>query len=169
MSGTPPMVADKRNLILVSGDRALFERMQPLLARAAAKVPYIGPLGTSLKLKLVNNMLGAVHLMAAAEALNLAGKAGIDLQAALEALGAGASSSAYLLERGPRMVRGDYAGSNGPLESFWKYLEMGPQLAAEVGAPTPMLNTALAYFKQAIDAGRGGDDTSVVFEMLRRQ
>ena len=169
MSGTPPMVAAKKNLILVSGERALAERMQPLLLRGAAKAPYIGPLGTSLKLKLVNNMLGAVHVMAAAEAIHLAGKAGIDPQAALEALGGGASSSVHLLQRGPRMVSHDYAASEGPLGLFWKYLELGPILAKEANAPTPMFDTALRYFKQALDAGRGGEDISVVFDMLRQE
>ncbi|MSQ73235.1 MAG: NAD(P)-dependent oxidoreductase [Betaproteobacteria bacterium] len=168
VSGTPVMAAEGRILLLVSGDRALADRMAPILKELAPAHYYLGPLGTSLKMKLVNNMLVAVHMMGAAEAIRMGIKAGIDPDTVVEILTKGASSSTVLGERGARVAARDYAGSTGSLDAFSKYLDMGSNLSKLLDAPTPMFHTALGYFRMALDQGFGPEDFSVVSETLER-
>lgn len=164
ISGTPAMVAQRECVIMVSGDRELAERMRTLLERVCSRSFHLGALGTSLRMKLINNMLGAVHLAAAAEALRLGVHAGIDPHVAVDLLGRGASSSAMLRERGPRMADRRYGDSQGTVESFYKYLEMGGTLVAELGASSPLVDAALPLFRRALEQGRGAEDISVIFE-----
>lgn len=166
VSGTPAMAADGRILLLVSGDRALADTMKPALDALAPKHYYLGAIGTSLKMKLVNNMLVAVHMMGAAEAIRLGIKAGIAPDMLVEVLGNGASSSTVLRERGPRVAARDFAGSSGSLDAFSKYLPMGAALSQSLEASTPMFDAARKYFQAALDRGLGPQDFSVVSEIL---
>lgn len=167
MSGTPAMVAARECVILMSGEQAVAQRLQPLLERAASRAAYLGPLGTSLRFKLINNLLGALHLAAAGEAVHLCALAGIDPAMAVDLLGRGASSSAMLKERGPRMAEHRYSESNGTLVSLSKYLDLGEELLREMDAASPIIDAALPFFRKALAQGRGDEDTSVIFEAMQ--
>ena len=164
ISGTPARVAERDCVIMVSGDRAVADRMQPLLSKICARAVYLGVLGASLKAKLINNLLGAVHLAAAAEAIRLGERAGIDPAVLVDLLARGASSSAMLCERGPRMAARRYSDSSGTLGGLYKYLDMGEALIGELGATAPLVEAMLPVFRRALEMGRGDEDTSVIFE-----
>jgi 3-hydroxyisobutyrate dehydrogenase-like beta-hydroxyacid dehydrogenase len=166
LSGMPAMVAERRCVIFISGDADLAKEMQPLLSRIAHKVAYVGPLGASLKMKVVNNLLGALNLAAAAEVLALAERAGLDVALAADLLNAGGSSSAMLGVRGRRMAERKYDQGDGSLESFQKYLHMASELAKEMDANTPLFNATLPLYQQALDRRRS-DDIAAVYESLR--
>src|SRR5581483_9714932 len=78
ISGTGSQAHAKDITVFVSGDRADFERGRDVLLHLARSVPYVGPFGAGSKLKLIANLLVAVHIAAAAEALVLGERAGFD-------------------------------------------------------------------------------------------
>ena len=108
VSGTSAMVARGDGLIIAGGDPAVVERWRPVLQAMLPRVVHVGPAGHATLVKLVANLLVAVHSLAAAEALNMAKKAGVDPSRVLEILASGAAGSRMLDVRGPMIVRDEF-------------------------------------------------------------
>src|SRR5262249_60830750 len=93
ISGTSAMVARGEGIIFVGGDRAVYERWRPLLETMLPRAIHVGVAGQAMVLKLVANLLVAVHSAAAAEALSMVERAGLDVTQAPERLGPGRAAS----------------------------------------------------------------------------
>ncbi len=79
MSGGPLRARAGRMSLLVSGQPLVLAACQPLFDAIAGHVHVVGErLGDAASLKLVNNLLAATNLHAAAQALNLASRLGLD-------------------------------------------------------------------------------------------
>jgi L-threonate 2-dehydrogenase len=126
----------------------------------------VGAFGNGTRFKLVANLLVAVHNVAAAEALVLAERAGLDLDAVLEAVGAGAGSSRMFEVRGPLVAHHDYRPTV-RLGVFLKDLALIEGLAQELGATTPMLHASRRLYDEARLRGWSDDDPARVAELLR--
>ena len=87
-------------------------------------------------MKMVNQHLCSIHLAAAAEALSLAGRLGLDQQRALDLLGRGGAASWMLADRGPRMLTPP-ATVNSSVDIFAKDSQLVQETAALVSAPLP--------------------------------
>ncbi len=146
-------------------ERALFDRWRPLLEAILPRAVYVGAAGQAMALKLVANLLVALNSAAAAEALSLAGRAGLDLDVALDVLTSSAATSRMLEVRGPLIVRGDFAPQM-KLDLFMKDLHLIQEAAAGVGAPLPLTDVAERLYAAAQAAGRGGEDLAVVATAL---
>src|SRR5437868_213316 len=107
ISGTSGMVARGDGIIFVGGEHATYERWRPLLETILPRAVHVGAPGQAMVLKLVANLLVALHSAAVAEALALARRAGLEPQVVLDVLGTGAATSRMLEVRGPMMVRGE--------------------------------------------------------------
>jgi 3-hydroxyisobutyrate dehydrogenase-like beta-hydroxyacid dehydrogenase len=167
VSGTSAMVAQGHGVIFVGGDRAAYERWRPVLESILPRAVYIGQAGQAMVLKLVANLLVALNSAAAAEALNLARRAGLDPQVALDVLGAGAATSRMLEVRGPLMVRGEFPAQM-KLDLFMKDLHLIQETAAAAGAALPLTDVAERLYAAAQAAGHGPEDLSVVITELER-
>ncbi len=126
----------------------------------------LGPFGAATKMKLINNLLSAVHPAAAAEAMALGVKAGFAPDLIAEVLASGSGRSKFLLSRAPLTMARRFGQSSGSLNLFAKYLDHIPALADEVGGATPLFDAARACFQTALAQGRGDEDIAVVFEVL---
>src|SRR5437899_772139 len=105
ISGTSAMVARGEGIVLVGGERGVFDRWRPLLETILPSAVFIGRAGQAMLLKLVANLLVALHSAAAAEALLMARAAGLDLGLVLDVLCRSAASSRMLEVRGPLIAR----------------------------------------------------------------
>src|SRR5207247_7538364 len=92
-------------IVLVGGERGVFDRWRPLLETILPHAVFIGRAGQAMVLKLVANLLVALHSAAAAEALLMARAAGLDLGLVLDVLCRSAASSRMLEVRGPLIAR----------------------------------------------------------------
>src|SRR5262249_61042028 len=97
----------------------------------------VGTTGQAMTLKLVANLLVALHSAAAAEALTLARKAGLDLGIVLDVLNSSAASSAMLKVRGPMIVRRDFPAQM-KLDLFMKDIHLIQRARAGVRAFPPL-------------------------------
>jgi L-threonate 2-dehydrogenase len=113
VSGTGSQARDKDLVAYLSGDEAAKARALPVLAAMTREIYDVGDFGNGRKLKLVANLLVAVHNVAGAEALVLAERAGLDLATVLATVGDGAGTSRMFEVRGPAMAAQDYAGPGG--------------------------------------------------------
>ena len=165
VSGTSTMVERGDGIFFVGGDRALFERWQPVLESVLARAVLVGRVGQAMVLKLVANLLVALNSAAAAEALTLARKAGLDLPLALDVLNASAAASSMLKVRGPMIVRGEFPAQM-KLDLFMKDIHLMQEAATAVGAPLPFTDLAERLYATAQAAGHGSEDLAVVVTAL---
>ncbi len=171
VSGTSGMVARGDGIIFVGGERALYDRWRPALETIVPRAILVGRPGQAMVLKLIANLLVGLHSAAAAEALNLARRAGLDLPVALDALAGSAATSRMLEVRGPMMVREEFPAQM-KLDLFMKDLHLIQDAAAAAGAAVPLTDVAEQLYAAAAVAGHDGEDLSVVvksFTDLARQ
>jgi 3-hydroxyisobutyrate dehydrogenase-like beta-hydroxyacid dehydrogenase len=166
VSGTSAMVERGDGIIFVGGERVLYDRWRPVLESVLPRAVHVGRAGQAMVLKLVANLLVALHSAAAAEALTLARRAGLDLSVVLDVLTASAANSRMLELRGPMMARGEFPAQM-KLDLFMKDLHLMQEAAAAVGAPLPLTDLAERLYAAAQAAGHGSEDLSVVVTALR--
>jgi L-threonate 2-dehydrogenase len=168
ISGTGGQLRTKDVVIYASGDAAALERVAPVLAAFSRDRILLGAFGNGTKLKLVANLLVTIHNVAAAEALVLTERAGLDPRSALAALTAGAGTSRMLEVRGPVMVDETYDKASMRVSTFQKDLDIIAGFARDLGCPTPLFGAAAQVHLAALGQGHGDDDTASVFAVLRR-
>ena len=120
-------------------------------------------LGDGQSIKVVNQHLCSVHIVAAAEALSLARKLRLDPAKVLQLIEKGAAGSWMLSDRGPRMVAetGEVTSS---INIFVKDSGLVMAAGESSGAQLPLLTIAHERFRRAADAGLGLRDDSRVIE-----
>jgi 3-hydroxyisobutyrate dehydrogenase-like beta-hydroxyacid dehydrogenase len=163
MSGTGAQAADRDLVFMASGDHDAIERIRPVLGRLGTAVHDVGDFGNATKMKLVANLLVAVHNAAAAEALLLAEKAGIDPHRAIEVLAEGAGGSRMLGVRGPMIAdRSYHEAPTARVSMFMKDLGLIEDLARRVGAPTPLLDVTHRLYEETAALGYTASDAAAV-------
>jgi len=165
VSGTSAMVARGDGILMVGGERSVYERWRPVLESALPRAIYVGGVGQAMTVKLIANLLVGLNSVAAAEALTLAKKAGLDAGAVLEILTSSAGSSRMLEVRGPMIVRDEFPAQM-KLDLFMKDLHLILEAGERVGAPLPLTALAERLFAAAHAAGRGAEDLAVVATAL---
>jgi len=168
ISGTSGMVARGDGIIFVGGDRGLYERWRPLLETILPRAVHVGAAGQAMVLKLVANLLVAVHSAAAAEALSMVERAGLDVPQALDLLGSSAATSRMLEVRGPLIAKRDFPAQM-KLDLFMKDLHLIQEAAGTLGAAVPLTDVAERLYAAAQAAGHGGEDLAVVVTALARR
>jgi len=120
-------------------------------------------LGQGQAIKVVNQHLCSVHIVAAAEALALGEALGLDKADVLDLVGGGAAGSWMLSDRGPRMLLGADAPVTSTIGIFVKDSGLVADAAAAVGADVPVLAAARERYLLAASAGlERRDDSSVI-------
>lgn len=168
LSGTGAQARNRDLVVLGSGDQAAFERCRPVFDGFARVVKYVGPFGNGMKLKLIANLLVAVHNCAAAEAMTLARKAGLDPKLVHETLREGAGGSRMWDIRGPLMIEQRYTPATMKIDVFQKDLGLIEGFARALGSPTPLLDASAALYDEAEAQGLGAQDSAAVCAVLEK-
>jgi len=166
ISGSPGMVTPRRATTFASGDPASVEAVRPVLDAISGPWVYTGPFGTGARMKYIANLLLAVHTVAAAEALALARRSGLDLELVQRTLNGSIAESAIWKQRGPVMAQRAWSPAPGPVRTLHPILEQIEGCAAKAGLSTPVFASAKAAFDQALAAGWGDLDIACVFDQV---
>jgi 3-hydroxyisobutyrate dehydrogenase-like beta-hydroxyacid dehydrogenase len=166
MSGTGSQAAVKDLVVYASGDAAAIARLEPAFLGFARKVFSLGAYGNGSKMKFVANHLVAIHNVAAAEAMVLAMKAGLDPHQTVEVVASGAGTSRVFELRAPMMVAGTYLPATMRSSTWKKDLTVIGEFAADVGCPTPLFGLAGTLHAAALAMGHGEEDTAAVCAVL---
>lgn len=150
--------------IFLSGDPLDSDRVAAVLAPLGTVKTVGAALGDGQAIKVVNQHLCAVHIVAAAEALALADSLGLDPAQVLPLVESGAAASWMLSDRGPRMLGGTDVEVTSQINIFVKDSGLVAEAARSAGAETPVLDAARARYLAAADAGLGTRDDSRVIE-----
>ena len=168
LSGTASQMRSRDIAVYASGDPAAIKRSHDVLASFSRVQHEVGAFGNGMRMKLIANHLVAVHHTAAAEALLLARRAGLDPALALRALADGAGNSRMLEIRGPMMVDGDFSGANIALQVFQKDIDLIGDLARTACCPLPLFTAAAQLHLAAMAQGRLDEDPACVFAVLEQ-
>lgn len=151
--------------IMVGGDADVFQRALPLLQKLGKTVLHVGPNGAGQMTKAINQILGAVHLCAMAEALALAKAARLDLEKTRQIVASGAAGSWMLTNLAPRAIAGDFRpGFKAGLQN--KDLRIALEAAAQLGLDLPITQLARRDFQQLVDMGCGDEGTQAIVKVV---
>jgi L-threonate 2-dehydrogenase len=165
LSGTGSQARAKDLVVYASGDRRAYRRVRPVLDAVARARYHVGPFGAGSKMKFVANLLVAIHNVAAAEALALAKKAGLDPKTTLTVIADGAGTSRMLQVRGPMMVKGDYGKALMKLEIWKKDMSVIGEFARTLCAHTPVFDATKPIYAAA-ERRNASEDTAAVYRVL---
>jgi 3-hydroxyisobutyrate dehydrogenase len=150
--------------IMVGGDAAVCERARPVLEKLGRTVTYMGASGAGQATKATNQIMCAGIIQAVAEAMAFAKAEGLPLERVIEALGKGAGSSWYFVNRAPFMAKESYpAGFRVRLHD--KDLRICRAMAAAHGAELPVVESTLAEYARLIAEGHGDEDISSIYRL----
>jgi 3-hydroxyisobutyrate dehydrogenase len=163
--GSVPSVESGKLVILVGGERAVFEGRTELLSLLGTPI-YLGPSGSGALLKLVNNAASTATLVALGELLALTDRAGLGIDAVLRSMEAGPLAS--LVERWRPRLKGEDQSSYFRLALARKDLALAFDEAAREGTGLSVAETAAARCDEAIEDGLGDEDFGAIVPFLRR-
>jgi 3-hydroxyisobutyrate dehydrogenase-like beta-hydroxyacid dehydrogenase len=168
VGGTPSMVSARKAVVYLAGDADAAKKVEPVIRGFTDVYHYFGPFGSASKVKLINNLLVAVHMAATGEAMALALKTGVDIDLLIKAVAAGSGGSTQFGIRAPMMAQGRFLPAMGTAVTISHYFELIGDLADRAGVATPMLDRAAELYARCIDMGLGEHDNAVMVEVIRR-
>jgi 3-hydroxyisobutyrate dehydrogenase-like beta-hydroxyacid dehydrogenase len=167
VSGTPGMVAARKAVIYLGGDAEACKRVEPVIKGFADLCLYFGPFGAATKVKLVNNLLVAIHIAAAAEAMALGLKAGVDVDLMIKAIASGSGGSTQFGIRAPWMAQRKFQPVQGQAALLFHYFEMIKEWADSTGTATPLLDRTIELYERCVEMGLGeSHDVAVMIDVI---
>ena len=165
VSGGARGALDATLAIMAGGDGAVLERVRPLLDCLGKRIVHVGPSGAGQVAKACNQMIMVAAIEAVAEAMRLAGAAGVDCAKVRQALAGGSAASRVLEIMGERMVRRDFAAG---IEARLHHKDFGLLLEAarRSGVPTPLAAVVGQQLNALMAQGWGRDDTASLLRVL---
>ena len=153
-------------MVFGSGLRASYELCLPAFKAMSRVQHHLGAFGNGSRMKFVANHLVNIHNVAAAEAMVLGMKAGLDPATVCQVISESAGSSRMFQVRGPMMAAGDYTAVSMALGLWRKDIETIAAFAADVQCPVPLFAAAAQPYYAALAQGLGDQDTAAVCAVL---
>jgi putative dehydrogenase len=166
LSGTGAQAVHKDLAVYFSGDESTANICAEVVEGFARAHYYVGEFGNGSKMKYVANHLVAIHNVAAAEALVLGMKSGLDAQTIFDVISDSAGNSRMFEIRGPMMVADDYDAATMKIEVWQKDMGIIAAFAKSLGCPVPMFSTTADIYTAGMAQGRAEQDTAAVCAVL---
>ncbi|MBY0298857.1 MAG: NAD(P)-dependent oxidoreductase [Methylobacterium sp.] len=153
--------------IMAAAAPEVLATVRPVLDALGTRVFHVGTrAGQGATVKAVNQLLCGVHIAAAAEALSLAEKVGVDLSVVLEILSGSSAASWMLRDRGPRMLEAEPRITSA-VDIFVKDLGIVLEAGRDQKAALPLASLAHQLFLATSGRGDGAADDSQVIRSYR--
>ena len=169
ISGSPVTLAQGNASLMVGGDKAAFERVEPVLRAIGPKVTYIGASGLAVQMKIAVNLLLMVEVIAFGEAIALAEKGGVAREIAVDAILKSVAASPVLGYRGPFILEGKMPAV--PLADVTlqqKDMLLALELGRKLGSPVPLAAAANEMMNACRGLGIDHRDFVTAHEVYRR-
>ena len=169
MSGGPLRARNGSMSLMLAGDDAVMQRHAGLLADLSSQQHVISQrCGDGARTKLVNNLLAAVNLAGAAEAIALAQRLGLDGERTLAVIAQSSGQSWIGSDRMARALASDFA-PRAHTTLLAKDTALALAMAARMGVVPPLGNQAAALFQRALVAGFGDEDDGRLLSLLQQR
>jgi 3-hydroxyisobutyrate dehydrogenase len=155
--------------LLIGGEAETLAKARPVLATFSNNIVHFGPATAGTLYKLINNLQGAIHLLALSEGLVMAERANLNMSAVLEATLSGAASSPMVKGKAARVIDRDYEDVHFTIRWMYKDLTYALRAADELGVPAPLIAAAREVYKMALQLGFGDLDIAAISEVIRER
>jgi L-threonate 2-dehydrogenase len=166
ISGGAAKAASGQMTMMTAGKPEAYAKAEVFLNAMAAKVYKLGDsAGAGSKVKIINQLLAGVHIAAAAEAMALGLREGVDPAALYEVITHSAGNSWMFENRMAHVLAADYTPLSA-VDIFVKDLGLVLDMARASKFPLPLSSTAHQMFMQASTAGFAKEDDSAVIKIF---
>lgn len=162
-SGGPTRADSGELTLMVGGDKAVFERVRPILDKIAQTIYYLGESGTGHTMKLLHNIVCHATFMATSEAARLGERAGLKLADIIEVLNNSNARSYATESRFPKHILSGTWDARSRIYNLHKDLQMGLELGKRLDAGTKFSEATLYYLEKAMARGMMDDDYSLLY------
>jgi len=167
MSGGPQRARDGSMSLMVACAEAVFAQHEPTLCWLSSRLVRIGTrVGDGARTKLVNNLLAAINLAGAAEAIAFAERLGLDAQRTLQVIEQSSAQSWIGSDRMARALAGDFA-PRAHTSLLAKDTTLALELARRAGIEPPVGTAAQALFARACAHGLESLDDASLLTLMR--
>ncbi|MGA8959727.1 MAG: NAD(P)-dependent oxidoreductase [Pseudolabrys sp.] len=168
VSGTGSQAKNRDLVFYASGNAKTIARLRPVLMAFGRNVFNVGEFGNGSRMKYVANLLVAINNVAAAEAMVLGMKAGLDPGMIVDLVRAGAGNSRVFELRAPMMAKGRYDDVTMKISVWDKDMQVIGDYARKIRVPTPIFNATKGIYLKAMKSGLGSRDTAAVCAVLEK-
>jgi len=166
--GSKQESADAELWIMAAGNKAIFEKVKPVLEHLGQTVHYFGKNGNAAAMKLVGNLIVALELEALSEGLILAQKAGLDLNTVMEVLKVADFRSPLLVSNGQNILKRDFSASFA-LKLMLKDAGLIEKFSESMESPIPALHIVEKNLASAVALGFGNENASALIKALEKE
>ena len=168
LSGTGAQAVHKDLTVYASGPKAAIRRLAPVFDGFSKNCFDLGKFGNGMKMKLMANLLVAIHNVATAEALLLGQRWGIKPSMAVKVLSDGAGGSRMLQIRGPLMEDNGWNVVTMKVGIWQKDMKLIAAALEAAQVPAPLFAASVPVYNAAMALGHAEHDTAAVFDVLAR-
>ena len=165
VSGSSPKAENGTLTIMVGAEPATLERARPRLEAMGELIVHVGPVGHGQTVKVINQAVAATNAAVVAQALVYGKRAGVDLDALVEVMGASSGASTMLALKARPMIEHDYE-TLFKLEHMLKDVRLCLEEGQAIGAPFPAAGATRELYTAAEARGHGEDDFAAVLEAV---
>jgi 3-hydroxyisobutyrate dehydrogenase len=166
VNGGPSMAMAGQLKTMVGGETEVLERARPVLESFTEQITHMGPNGTGAMTKLINNMMSGVQMVALAEGLHMAERAGLNLEQVVSVITNAGPASPLVKAKAPLMASRNYGEPSFLLRHIRKDVTYALRLADELDAPLTTGSAARELYRIAGKLGYDDADFAAVFEAL---
>jgi L-threonate 2-dehydrogenase len=166
LSGTGAQAVTRDLAVYASGDARAIQAFAPVF-EGFARVRYdVGAFGNGIRMKLVANLLVAIHNVSTAEALIMGGRMGLDPATIVKVVADGAGGSRMFQVRGPMMVDRSWHDATMKVSTWQKDMRLITEALNSSDTPAPLFAACVPIYNAAMALGHGSDDTGSVYSVL---
>ena len=166
--GGPNVAITGELVMMVGGDKAVFEKCKKVFDDIANKVFYLGPNGTAHSVKLAMNLQIAMLSLAISEGITLARGAKIEPEVFLQILNSTYFKTGMSENKAYKMIKGDYSPTF-TLANLKKDLDTINEAAESFGLSLPMATKANQVYRDAEESGFGSLDYTAILDYLEKR
>lgn len=166
LSGTGAQAKRKDLTVYASGPSTHIRKLKPVFEGFSKAHFDLGAFGNGMRMKLMANLLVAIHNVSTAEALLLGQRWGISPRKAVEVLSDGAGGSRMLQVRGPMMQDEGWREATMKVSVWQKDMKLIAQALSDAQVPAPLFAATVPIYNAAMGMGHADNDTAAVFDVL---
>ena len=150
--------------LMCGGDKAVFDKVLPILEKLSKELRYIGPSGKAAQVKALVNMVMNINTAGLAEGLGLGAAIGIDLKTLMDVFSQTGANSRVLVTDGEDMMNREHS-CYFSAEHAAKDSGIALKLAKEAKLNLPLATATLSQYAKMVKLGLGGLDKSGIAEL----
>nr|WP_275107313.1 NAD(P)-dependent oxidoreductase [Sulfobacillus harzensis] len=159
VTGSAPQARDGILTFMVGGPEEGFLRARPLFLAMGRNALHVGPSGAGSTVKLANNTMAALNMLAVAEGLSIVQRSGLDPEQFLDVIAGGGANNGMAVSKREKLLTGrfppDFAA-----RLMVKDLRLATNLSWELGVPLPGLALVASLYQMACQMGEGDSDVA---------